>query len=149
MIITFCGHSDFVKTKEYEQKLLDILEERAGNNSTEMYLGGYGNFDSFAYECCKKYKETHPNTALVFVTPYMTLEYQKNHLEYQKTLYDNIIYPNIEDKPMRFAISYRNKYIIEKADIVISCITHQYGGAYTTYKYAKKLCKEIFNIAIS
>ena len=28
MIITFCGHAKFIKAKEYEQKILEFLEEK-------------------------------------------------------------------------------------------------------------------------
>ncbi len=147
MIVTFCGHSDFRKNEEYENRVLGFLEEKVGDKAAEMYLGGYGGFDEFAYDCCRKYKETHPNITLIFVTPYMTVEYQQNHLEYQKTRYDSILYPSIEDKPLRFAISYRNKYMIEKADIVIAYVTHDWGGAYTTYKHAKRKGKVIYNLA--
>lgn len=97
MIVTFCGHTQFSKSEEYEQQILAFLEEKVGDQPADMYLGGYGSFDSFAYDCCKKYKETHPNVSLVFVTPYLTIDYQKNHLDYQKTRYDSILYPEIED----------------------------------------------------
>ena len=147
MVVAFCGHAKFCKTKEYEQQIRAFLEEKVGEQPADMYLGGYGNFDIFAYECCKKYKETHPNVSLVFVTPYLSVEYQKNHLAYQKTRYDSIIYPKIEDKPKRYAITYRNKYMVEKADFVVAYITHDWGGAYATYKHAKRKGKEIFNLA--
>lgn len=147
MIVTFCGHSQFSKSKECEQKLLAFLENKVGNCSAEMYLGGYGGFDNFAYDCCKQYKRTHTGVSLVFVTPYLTVEYQKNYLEFQKSRYDYIIYPEIENKPKRFAITYRNRYMVEKADLVIAYVSHKYGGAYDTYKYAKRKGKEIFNLA--
>ena len=147
MIITFCGHSVFEKEEEYEQKILTFLEEKVGDNPADMYLGGYGDFDAFAYECCKKYKKTHPAISLVFVTPYLTLEYQRNHLNYQRTRYNSILYPEIEDKPLRFAITYRNKYMVEKADYVVAYITHSWGCAYKFYRYAMQKGKEIFNIS--
>ena len=147
MIVTFCGHARFSKSEEYEQQILDFLEEKVGNKSADMYLGGYGNFDSFAYECCKKYKETHPNISLVLITPYMTIDYQKNHLNCEKTRYDLIIYPEIEDKPKRYAITYRNKYMVEVADYVVAYVSHGWGGAYATYNYAKRKGKNIFNLA--
>lgn len=147
MIVTFCGHAQFHGTEEYEQKILAFLEEKVGDRSADMYLGGYGGFDGFAYDCCKKYKETHPKVSLVFVTPYLTVEYQKNHLDYQQTRYDSILYPEIEDKLPRFAISYRNKYMVENADYVVAYVSHDWGGAYTTYKHAKRKGKEIFDLA--
>ena len=86
MIVTFCGHSDFVQTQEYEGKILDFLEEKIGDAPAELYLGGYGSFDAFARRCGKKFQETHPNTKLIFITPYITIDYQKNHLDYNKDL---------------------------------------------------------------
>ncbi|MBE6589277.1 MAG: hypothetical protein E7643_03785 [Ruminococcaceae bacterium] len=147
MIISFCGHSKFHKTEEYEKKILSFLEEKVGNNSADMYLGGYGDFDEFAYQCCKKYQEKHPLVSLVFVTPYLSVEYQRNHLEHQKERYDSILYPELESKPPRFAIIYRNRYMVDHADFVVAFVAHNWGGAYTTYKYAKRKNKPIYNLA--
>jgi len=146
MIVTFCGHSKIRICKDTEQKMLAFLEEKVGSSPVDMFLGNYGKFDNFAYECCKKYKEAHPNVSLVFVTPYLTIEYQRNHLKYLQKMYDSIIYPEIESKPKRFAITYRNRYMIEKADYVVAYIDHNWGGSYATYKYAKSKGKEIFNL---
>ena len=148
MIIAFCGHAQFCGSYKYEQRILDFLEEHVGERAADMYLGGYGGFDAFAYECCKKYKETHPNTSLVFVTPYLTFDYQRNHLKDQTMRYDSIIYPEIEDKPKRYAITYRNKYMVENADFVVAYVSHNWGGAYATYKHAKRKGKYIFNLAV-
>ena len=147
MIVTFCGHAQFSKSKEYEQQILAFLEEKIGDRPADMYLGGYGDFDDFAHDCCNKFKKLHPNVSLVLVTPYLTIDYQKNYLEYQKARYDSILYPEIENKPKRYAITYRNKYMVEKADYVIAYVSHDWGGAYATYKYAKRKGKEIFNLA--
>ena len=147
MIVTFCGHAQFYRTEEYEQKILAFLEEKIGDQSADMYFGGYVDFDSFVYECCKKFKETHLKVSLIFITPYLTVEYQKNHLDCKKTRYDSIIYPEIENKPKRYAITYRNKYMVEKADFVVPYITHDWGAAYKSYQYAKRKKKSIFNIS--
>ena len=146
MIITFCGHSNFLSSVEYEEKILRLLEELVRDSHADIYLGGYGEFDNFAYRCCKKFQQHHKNISIVFITPYITLEYQKHHLNVLKDLYDSIIYPQIEDKPLRFAITYRNRWMIEKADFVISYISYKKGGAYATYKYAKSKGKIIFNL---
>ena len=146
MIITFCGHSSFAKKADYEYKLLSILQEYIGDEPAEIFLGGYGSFDEFARECCRKYQSEHPRVSLVLITPYMTIEHQKNHLEYQKDYYDAIVYPEIEDKPLRFAISYRNKWMVEKADLVIAYVNHNSGGAWQTYQHAKRKKKNIINL---
>ena len=146
MVVTCCGHSQYTETVEDEEKIISILMEIVGDCSADLFLGGYGSFDEFALKCGKKYQKTHPNTRLVFVTPYITLDYQKNHLRYQKDLYDDIVYPELENVPLKFAISLRNRWMIERSDYVIAYITHDWGGAYQSYKYAKKREKNIFNI---
>ena len=76
MIITFFGHSTFCERDKYREKVLVLLDKLVGNSEAEIYLGEYGAFDAFAYECCKTFKSSHPNVSLVFVTPYLTEEYQ-------------------------------------------------------------------------
>lgn len=147
MIVTFCGHSQFRRTEELDRELLTILEEKIGDVPADLYLGGYGDFDRFAYDCCRKYKETHPNVSLVYVTPYLTAKYQRNHLEYEKTRYDAILYPDIEKIPPRLAIVYRNRYMVEMADLVVAYVSHSSGGAYATYQHAQKKGKVIYNLA--
>lgn len=83
---------------------------------------------------------------MIFVTPYNTISYQKNHLSIIKDNYDVIIYPEIEDKPKRFAITYRNRYMVDKCDCLIAYIDHQWGGAYNTYQYAVRKKKKIINL---
>lgn len=146
VIITFCGHSDFVENEIYKEKVLSILGKTVGDETTEFYLGDYGNFDSFAYKCCKIYKDSHQNVSLAFVTPYLEESYITNRLKYRENHYDSIVYPEIENRPKRFAISYRNKYMVEKADFIIAYVNKDYGGAYATYKYAKSREKKIFNL---
>ena len=147
MIITFCGHSHYTESKEDELKILSVLENKVGDNYAELFLGGYGAFDDFARRCGVKYKEKHPNIKLIFITPYITPDYQKNHLQYKKDLYDEILYPELENVPLRFAISHRNKWMVNKADIVIANVNNSCGGAYQTYKYAKNTGKETINIS--
>ena len=146
MIVTFFGHSHFSKAKEYKQKIIDLLLSEVCDTPVNFYLGGYGDFDTLAYECCKKYKEQHPEASLIFITPYITEEYDRNHLRYYRAKYDDIFYPELEKIPPKFAIVYRNRWMIEKSDLVICGITHDFGGAYKTYLYAKKKKKKIFNI---
>ncbi len=147
MTVTFCGHSQYTSSKEDEQKIISFLTEIIGDCHAELYLGGYGSFDKFARECGKKYQGTHPNTKLIFVTPYITIDHQKDHLDNNKDLYDEILYPSLENKPLKYAISYRNKWMVEQADYVIAYITHAWGEAYQTYKHAQRKKKPLFNIS--
>ena len=146
MIVTFCGHADFSDGEKHKKQLLSYLEERVGNVSAIFYLGDYGNFDHFAYACCKEYQSTHPNVKLLFITPYISPSFQKKHLNDIQKRFDEIIYPDIESTPPRYAILHRNRWMVEHADVLVAYITHTYGGAYQTYSHAKRKRKEIFNL---
>ena len=74
--------------------------------------------------------------SLVFVTPYL-------NFENSNLMYDYVIYPEIEDKPLRFAITYRNRYMVEKAEYIIFYLNREWGGAYQSYKYAKQKKKDL------
>ena len=38
--------------------------------------------------------------------------------------------------------------MVDKADYIICFVDHDWGGAYQTYKYAKRKGKKILNLAI-
>ena len=145
MIVTFCGHSSFVTTKEREEKMLSVLEEIIGDSEALLYLGGYGSFDAFAHSCGKKYQKSHPATKLILVTPYLKIK--KDELDYIQDMYDESIYPELERVPPRYAILRRNRRMAEQADYVIAYVDHDWGGAYQTYTYAKKKGKTVINLA--
>lgn len=147
MIITFCGHADFHKTPALEARMLSLLEERVGDAPAEFYLGGYGGFDSFAFEMTARYKLSHPQVSLVFVTPYLSEEYQRNRLADAARRYDAILYPPLENVPPRFAISHRNRYMVEQADLVIAYVCRQRGGACRTLRHALRKGKPTVNLA--
>lgn len=45
------------------------------------------------------------------------------------------------------AIQVRNRNIVDRLDLVVCCIQHKSGGAYTTIRYAEKQGKRIVNLA--
>lgn len=148
MVIVFCGHSDYVENIQDEVKILNILEFEVGSSPCELFLGGYGNFDAFAFRCAKKFKQKHFSAKLILVTPYLDRREKMRKTICVKEEFDSIVYPELEKVPPRYAISHRNKWMIEQADIVISFVSHQYGGAYTTYLHAIRKGKKIYNLGV-
>jgi len=145
MTVTFCGHSDFVPSTAMEARLLSVLESQIGDSPAELLLGGYGNFDRFALRCGKIFQQTHPLVSLIYVTPYMVTERQTS----VGAEYDGIVSPPLENVPPRYAILHRNRYMVERADLVIACITRSRGGAYQTYLHARRKGKTMINLADS
>lgn len=145
MIITFFGHSDYLDNSEDEEELFSALETIVCDQPVDFYLGGYGNFDSFAYRCAKRYKECKKNAKLVFITPYLD-KWLNERKDFLIKLYDEIVYPPIEHVPQKFAILKRNEWMIDRTDHVIVYIRRHYGGAYKALLYAHKQNKPYTNL---
>ncbi len=145
MIITFCGHSLFEGNEKLKLKILKTIERVTNSTDATFYLGGYGGFDNFARLCCMEYKKTHPNSKLIFVTPYLNEAYLRFRNEYN--YYDEILYPNLETKPLKYAIIERNKWMVKNSNFLISYVTNSWSGAGKTLEFAKKYKTKYINLA--
>ena len=145
MIITFCGHSTYLSNFEDEEQLLKLLEIVACGNQVDFYLGGYGKFDCFALACARRYKEYHKNARLVFITPYLG-KWLNERKDMLGQYYDEIVCPEIEHVPQKFAIIKRNEWMVDQADYVFCYVRTHYGGAYRTLLYANKHKKPYINL---
>ena len=145
MVITFCGHSNYINNFEDEKLLLKSLEEVANGKQVDFYLGGYGAFDNFALKCAKKYKENHKDTNLIFITPYLG-EWLNKRKSFIEKHYDKIFHPEIEHVPQKFAILKRNEWMVKKADYIFGYVQTHYGGAYKMLLYAHNHNKPYINL---
>jgi len=145
MIITFCGHSTYRSNMEDEETMLRLFEDVSFGQQITFYIGGYGSFDEFARRCAKQYQSTHSDTKVCFISPYMG-KWLEDRKEYLTKEYDEIIYPEIENVPRKFAISKRNEWMVQQADYVIGYVKTHFGGAYNTLLYAHKHKKPYLNI---
>ena len=143
MVIAFFGHSDFSADEIIKEKLLETLRSLINDSEAELLLGGYGGVDRFALNCGKCYKKENFKAKLILVTPYLN----RSHSEGCE--YDETLYPTLEKVPYRYAISARNKWMVDRADVIISYIDREYGGAFKTFEYARKKKKVIINLALT
>ena len=149
MTVTFIGHSDAILSDKIKKDIRAFLASIViSEESTEFLCGGMGNFDSFAASVCGELKTIYNGISVAYVTPYITIDQQKKTDELLKSgVYDEAIYPPIEDTPLRFAISKRNEWMIENSDLVIAFVNRSYGGAYKSLGYAIRGGKKIINFA--
>jgi uncharacterized phage-like protein YoqJ len=146
--ITFCGHKDVSDRQLILNKLIETLEDYfKGNTSLTFYCGGYGGFDSLASEAIDILRKRYPDTDIekIYVTPYIAASC-KEKLDTLKNYYDEIIYPPLENVPLRFAISRRNEWMVESSDIIIAYVKVSWGGAAKTLEFAKKKHKQIITL---
>ena len=149
MIIAFAGHSQIQGGDSLTQKLNQTLQKIIPQEEkVSFYCGGYGEFDALCASVCRAFKKSHPMCELLLITPYITESEQKKLKDLkEKRLYDDIVYPPLEKVPLRYAIIRRNEWMAKEADILICYITHTFGGAYQTVKFAQKKKKTIINLA--
>ena len=140
MIATFCGHSRISQSAEVEKWLYTVPQRLIEQGITTFYLGGYGAFDSLAASVLRKQKKRYPQIELVLVLAYLKT---RQDISY----YDSTVYPPLEAVPRRFAISYRNRWMVESTDVIVAYVLHDWGGAATTLQYAKQKKKPIISFA--
>lgn len=146
MIVTFCGHRDFVETAEAENQLTMFLEKYARENVRLVcYNGGYGNFDYFAAKCVQRMQEQYSNIRNCLVLPYIDQPFL-DRIAVFTNRFDETIYPPLENVPRRYAIIRRNEWMVDSADVVIACVKYSWGGAARTLEYAKRKNKNIILI---
>ena len=142
MIISFFGHSRFSQSEGDLEKVLDLIEKHANGEHVDFYLGCYGRFDRFAYECASQYKKEHSDSKLVFVTPYLA---NNQRCESFSKGCDETLFPEIEKVPLRLAIIERNKWVITKSDFIIFYYVVG-GGTEIVYDFAKRKKKNFINV---
>lgn len=149
MIITFLGHSSIYNKKELFDKIkITIVKNIDKKDYVLFYCGGYGEFDEICTSVCNALKKDGIRCEIIYITPYITKSEQNkmNHILELKE-YDSIIYPPLEKVPLKLAISKRNEWMVEKADLVIAYVKNTYGGAYNGLRYAQRKKKKIINLA--
>lgn len=144
MIVTFTGHARKHYSREVYCKLAEVLEKKIGGRDVTFYIGMYGRFDGVAYLSCALYRKKHDNAKLVFVTPYLEKEYVNSKLD--DLMFDEIIYPDLESVPKRFAIVERNRYMVRQADIVIGYVEYTPSNSRNLMEYALSIKKPFVNI---
>ena len=148
MVISFIGHGQLSGEAELYQKLREVLDRFLPREESVLFFcGGYGDFDRLCASVCREVKSHYSQGEMVFISPYGTESFLKKAKELiDLGLYDSMIYPPIENCPPRYAILKRNEWIVDHSDLIISYVTHDFGGAYKALEYAKKKKKNILDL---
>ena len=140
MTVTFFGHKDTPKEIEptLRSTLINLIENK---NVTVFYVGNNGNFDTMVRRQLEALSQAYPITYSVVLA----------YLPTKKSEYDdyaNTILPEgIETVPKRFAISWRNKWMIQQSDIVVTYVTHSFGGAAQFKALAQRQGKTVVELS--
>lgn len=139
MTVTFFGHRNTPKEIESDLRrtLIDLIDN---DKATDFYVGNNGNFDALV---CRQLQELSKIYDIKYniVLAYLPV----GNSEYND--YINTVYPEgIETVPKRFAIIWRNKWMLKQADTVITYVTHPSSGAWEFERMAVKQGKAVIKL---
>jgi len=139
----FFGHHDAPETIRpmLGQAIRQMIVE---HGVTLFYVGDSGSFDRMTASVLRETKIAYPQIDFRIVLAYMPGK-RDGLVENQEI--DTLLPDGIETVPRRFAISFRNKWMVSKSDYVIAYITHSFGGAAQFVEPAKRTNKTVLNLA--
>ena len=139
--VTFFGHKDTPKETEptLRSTLIDLIEN---HNAVNFYMGNNGNFDIMVRHILEDLSVVYPIQYSV-VLAYLPVQKDEN-----QKLKNTILPEGIETVPKRFAISYRNKWMIDHSDIVVTYVTHNFGGAVQFKALAERKGKRLIELSL-
>lgn len=140
---TFFGHRLILSSLEpiLRSVMINLIE----NNDVKMfYVGNHGEFDAMVRRVLRELSNKYQ------INYYVVLAYmpEKKH-EFDSTDYSKTILPEgIENVPKRFAINYRNKWMIKQSDFVVTYVVHDSGSGAAKFKeLAKKSGKTVIELS--
>ena len=129
-VCTFFGHRDCPSSIEpnLKQALIHLIDAQSVDT---FYVGNHGAFDAMVRSTLAELMQDYPHIRCAVVLAY----------PFPSRLPDGI-----EAAPKRFAISYRNKWMLKQSHFVVTYITHDWGGAAQFASLAKKQKKTVLNL---
>lgn len=145
--VVLFGHRDFSGHRILEERLCPLLKDLIKTNGfVEIYIGRNGEFDLYAATIVKRVQNVtgKDNNELICVLPY-----PEKNMEYYEEYYDYVMIPEcIGKNHPKGAITKRNRWMVEQADLFVCYVEREEGGAFIALKYAKRLGKQIVNLAV-
>ncbi len=145
---SFAGHRN-VFVPDIDSKIAAALDTIMGKDDTFVfYTGGMGEFDSKCSSAVRAARHRFPEKQLrlVLVLPYMTnkVNTDKNLFE---TEYDDVMIPiELAGVHPKAAIRERNRWMVDRSDMLLACVYRDFGGAYDTMQYALRKGLTVINL---
>ena len=144
-ICRFFGHRQCPSSIKPNLKnvLINLIEHQKVN---VFYVGNQGSFDDMVYSVLRELSQQYSHITYAVVLAYLPPE-SKGELSQSQDYADTMYPEGIETVPKRFAIDWRNRWMLKQADYVVTYITHSWGGAAKYEQLARKHEKIIYNLS--
>jgi len=140
---TFFGHSDTPETirSELRDAIIMLIEEQGVDT---FYVGDKGAFDLMARSVLRELTGLYTHIRYSVVLAY--LPHKLDEFD-QRDFSDTIFPEGIETVPKRYAISWRNDWMLKRADYVVCYVNHSWGGAAQFVDKAIRQDRKVINLA--
>lgn len=136
-ICTFFGHRD--APREVESALRRVLTELIEREQvTEFYVGNHGEFDRLVYRVLTEWEAVYPHIRCTVVLAYLP----EKPMDYRRT----VVAEGVETVPKRLAIVYRNRWMADRAQYVVTAVNRSWGGAAQSKAYCARQGKRIIEL---
>jgi len=139
MVCTFFGHHDCYDLDS--GTLRKAIEELILEGVEEFLVGDKGMFDRLVQSCLRSLRVQYPHIRYQVVLAYLPTKKQP-YDDFSETLYPE----GLETIHPKYAIEYRNKWMISQADCCICYINQTWGGAYKFARMAHRKGLKVHNL---
>ena len=130
MTCIFFGHHDCPAS--IKPKLLETIKKQIEQGTTQFYVGNHGNFDVLVLSCLRDLKQEFTKICYAVVLAYIPTD-QAAYLP------GETVFPEgIESIPPRFAIDFRNRWMLAHTDTIIAYAPYSFGRATKYVEIAQK-----------
>ena len=141
---TFFGHRDCPSS--IKSKLRKVLTDLIESHAVDMfYVGQQGSFDSMVRSVLKELVLLYPHINYAVVLERIPPKRDEFDI---RDYSDTMLPEGIETVHPRFAISWRNKWMLKQSDYVVTYITHSWGGAAQFAELAERQRKTVINVTV-
>ena len=140
---TFFGHRDCPDSLKHS--LRAVIIDLITNHGVDMfYVGHQGGFDGLVQRVLSEITQEHPQVHYAVVLAYVPLEGVASG-----DTSDTMLPEEIELVHPRYAISWRNNWMLQQSDFVVAYVAHSWGGAVQYVQKAIRSGKTVINLSHS
>lgn len=135
---TFFGNRSCseMNTDDLREILINLINEEEVN---VFYVGNQGEFDTKVRIILRELTKEYSNISCYIILAYMPID--------KPDYYFPTIYPNgIEKIPPRFAITWRNNWMLKRSEFVVSYVKDKTGCSYKFTEISEKLGKKVIKV---
>ena len=137
---TFFGHKDIPES--IKNDLCAAIEKLIVEHSVEtFYVGNQGAFDFYTRAALRQLSVKYPHIRYAVILAYMPIE--KSEYEDHS---DTMLPEGVEAVHPRYAIDWRNRWMLRESQYVICYIHHHWGGAAKYVQMAQRQGKTVINL---